>query len=142
MGAGSVREYRDINTNQVIGFAHEVGKGRTMRGQWFYCDDNAATRYVWFHSVYDLVYRSINDQRIDTVDLGPSGSDAFTELKEKYGFKSVVDWPTVADYTSCDFIYEDDQNEDEMVGDKMMGMIEKLIERQQAKNARSKNNND
>ena len=136
--AGSIREYRDADTDKVIGFAHEVAKGRTMRGQWFYCDDDAAKRYVWFHSVRDLVSRAIEDDRIDVVDLGPSGSDAFTELKEKYGFKSVVDWPRAADYTSTGFIYEDDQNEVETMGDDMIRMIESLMERQQAREARRK----
>ena len=37
-------------------------------------------------------------QLIDVVDLGPSGSDAFSELKKRYGFASVDDWHTVADY--------------------------------------------
>jgi len=136
--AGSIREYRDVTTDKVIGFAHEASKGRTMRGQWFYCDDDAATRYVWFHSVRDLVGRAIEDDRIDVVDLGPSGSDAFTELKTKYGFESVVDWPSVADY-SGDFIYEDDQNEAETMGDDMMRMMEALLERQEMKEARRKN---
>ena len=94
-----------------------------MRGQWFYCDDDAATRYVWFHSVSDLVRRAIDDPRIDVVDLGPSGSDAFTELKEKYGFIPITDWPAAADY-SGDFIYEDSQNEVETMGDEMIKMIE------------------
>ena len=31
----------------------------------------------------------------DFADLGPSGSDAFSELKAKYGFASVADWHTV-----------------------------------------------
>ena len=136
--AGSIREYRDVDTDKVIGFAHEVAKGRTMRGQWFYCDDDAAKRYVWFHSVRDLVSRAIEDDRIDVVDLGPSGSDKFTELKEKYGFESVVDWPRAADYTSTGFIYEDDQNEVETMGDDMIRMIESLMERQQAREARRK----
>eukprot|EP00581_Thalassiosira_minuscula_P022148 CAMPEP_0184426432 /NCGR_PEP_ID=MMETSP0738-20130409/152450_1 /TAXON_ID=385413 /ORGANISM="Thalassiosira miniscula, Strain CCMP1093" /LENGTH=156 /DNA_ID=CAMNT_0026789643 /DNA_START=15 /DNA_END=485 /DNA_ORIENTATION=+ len=125
--AGSVREYRDSSTDKVIGFAHEVTKGRTMRGQWFYCDDDAAKRYVWFHSVKDLVKRAIEDDRIDVVDLGPSGSDAFTELKQKYGFESVVDWPAAADY-SGDFIYEDNQNNVETMGDDMIRMIEQLMQ--------------
>ncbi|KAL7552436.1 hypothetical protein ACHAWF_015707 [Thalassiosira exigua] len=133
--AGNIREYRDSVTNRVIGFAHEVSKGRVMRGQWFYCDDVAAKRYVWFHSVRDLVRRAIDDERIDTVDLGPSGSDAFTELKEKYGFESVVDWPAMADYTSGDFIYEDDQNEKDM-GDDMFEMIEQQMQRQAARETR------
>ena len=123
--AGNVLEYRDADTGRIIGFAHEVVKGRTMRGQWFFCDDDAATRYVWFHSVSDLVRRAIEDDRIDVVDLGPSGSDAFTELKEKYGFIPVVDWPAAADY-SGDFIYEDCQNEVETMGDEMIRMIEAL----------------
>jgi hypothetical protein len=134
--AGVIQEYRDITTNKVIGFAHEVSKGRTTRGQWFYCDDDAATRYVWFHSVLDLVRRAIEDDRIDVVDLGPSGSDAFTDLKAQYGFESVVDWPAVADY-SGDFLYEDDQNEKE-VGDDMIRMIEKLVQRQAARQQRQK----
>ena len=123
--AGNVLEYRDADTGRIIGFAHEVVKGRTMRGQWFFCDNDAATRYVWFHSVSDLVRRAIEDDRIDVVDLGPSGSDAFTELKEKYGFIPVVDWPAAADY-SGDFIYEDCQNEVETMGDEMIRMIEAL----------------
>lgn len=134
--AGSIREYRDSDTDKVMGFAHEVIKGRCARGQWFYCDDDAAKRYVWFHSVRDLVKRAIEDDRIDVVDLGPSGSDAFTELKNKYGFESVVDWPSVADY-SGDFIYEDDQNEMD-IGDDMMRMIESLMERQEMREAKRK----
>lgn len=132
--AGSIREYRDVSTDKVIGLAHEVSKARTARGQWFYCDDDAATRYVWFHSVCDLVRRAIDDDRIDVVDLGPSGSDAFTELKEKYGFESVVDWPAAADYTSGGFIYEDDQNEAEPIGyDMMAKMVEQLMQEQSQK---------
>jgi len=129
--AGSIREYRDAERDRVIGFAHEVAKARTIRGQWFYCDDDAAKRYVWFHSVKDLVQRSIDDDRIDVVDLGPSGSDAFTELKARYGFESVVDWPSAADYTSGGFHYEENQNEDE-VGEDVLRMIEKIM-RQQAR---------
>ena len=34
----------------------------------------------------------------EQVDLGPSGSDAFSELKQRYGFASVADWHRVADY--------------------------------------------
>ena len=126
--AGNVLEYRDTVTGKIIGFAHEVTKGRTMRGQWFYCDDDAATRYVWFHSVSDLVRRAIDDPRIDVVDLGPSGSDAFTELKEKYGFIPITDWPAAADY-SGDFIYEDSQNEVETMGDEMIKMIEAIMKK-------------
>lgn len=128
--AGNIVEYRDNDSGKVIGFAHEIGKARTFRGQWFYCDDSAATRYVWFHSVKDLVARSIADERIDTVDLGPSGSDAFTELKQKYGFVSVVDWPRFADYQSGGFIYSDDQNERESAGDEFARLIKILTERQ------------
>ena len=69
-----------------------VRKGRTVRGQWFYATDDAAKNYVWFHSVHDLVRRSIEATGVDVVDLGPSGSDAFSELKERYGFVSVDDW--------------------------------------------------
>lgn len=128
--AGNIKEYRDSNTNTVIGFAHEVAKGRTVRGQWFYCDDDAATRYVWFHSVYELVKQAIEDDRIDVVDLGPSGSDAFTELKTKYGFESVVDWPAVADYRG-EFLYEENQNEKE-VEDDMMRLMQEVFRRRDA----------
>jgi hypothetical protein len=65
-------------------------KGRVLRGQWFYCDDDAARQFVWFQAVTALVARAIEDERIDVVDLGPSGSDAFTELKERYGFVTVT----------------------------------------------------
>mmetsp|Transcript_31337 Transcript_31337/g.47829 ORF Transcript_31337/g.47829 Transcript_31337/m.47829 type:complete len:94 (-) Transcript_31337:4-285(-) len=60
--------------------------------------DEAAKNYVWFHAVHDLVERAISADDVDVVDLGPSGSDAFTELKERYGFMSIDDWPAVADY--------------------------------------------
>jgi len=106
--AGEIREYRDAD-GKVIAFAHEVRKGKTIRGQWFYATDQAAKSYVWFHSVYDLVRRAIEADGVDVVDLGPSGSDAFTELKERYGFVSVVDWPQVADYLGP-FHYEDGEN--------------------------------
>jgi len=90
--AGEIREYRNATTGRVMAVAHEVRKGKTIRGQWFYATDQAAKNYVWFHSVYDLAKRAIAADGVDTVDLGPSGSDAFSELKERYGFLSVEDW--------------------------------------------------
>ena len=101
---GEIQEYKNEQGN-VIAFAHEVRKGRTIRGQWFYCTDEGSKNYVWFHSVQELVRRSIEADGIDTVDLGPSGSDAFSELKSRYGFESVDDWPSVADYMGP-FYYE------------------------------------
>ena len=92
---GEIREYRNTTTGRVIAIAHEVRKGRTIRGQWFYATDEAAKNYVWFHSVYDLVRRSIDADGVDVVDLGPSGSDAFSNLKERYGFVSVDDWVSI-----------------------------------------------
>ena len=94
---GDIYEYRDSD-GKVVAIAHEVHKGKVIRGQWFYCDDWASTHYVWFHSVHSLVERAI-DQGIGVVDLGPSGSDSFSELKAKYGFVSVDDWTHAADYT-------------------------------------------
>eukprot|EP00586_Coscinodiscus_wailesii_P015615 CAMPEP_0172496962 /NCGR_PEP_ID=MMETSP1066-20121228/94712_1 /TAXON_ID=671091 /ORGANISM="Coscinodiscus wailesii, Strain CCMP2513" /LENGTH=287 /DNA_ID=CAMNT_0013269519 /DNA_START=407 /DNA_END=1270 /DNA_ORIENTATION=+ len=105
--AGTIREYRDVESGVVIAFAHEVKKGRTVRGQWFYASDDAARRYVWFHSVMELVRRAIEDDGVDTVDLGPSGTWESIELKGRYGFESVDDWPAVADYMG-DFYYEDE----------------------------------
>lgn len=109
---GYIREYRNTQTNQIIAFAHEVRKGRTIRGQWFYATDEASKSYVWFHSVQDLVRRAIENEDIDVVDLGPSGSDAFSDLKARYGFQSVEDWPNVADYQGP-FFYEDGENRED-----------------------------
>mmetsp|Transcript_22390 Transcript_22390/g.51649 ORF Transcript_22390/g.51649 Transcript_22390/m.51649 type:complete len:408 (+) Transcript_22390:54-1277(+) len=94
---GEIREYRDA-AGRVLAFSQEATKGRVMRGQWFYATDAAAKRFVWFHSVQELVRRAIADEGVDYADLGPSGTDAFSELKHKYGFKSVADWHKVADY--------------------------------------------
>ncbi len=102
---GEIQEYRNATTGRVMAIAHEVRKGKTIRGQWFYADDVAAQNYVWFHSVYELVRRSIEEEGVTCVDLGPSGSDAFSDLKARYGFQSVDDWPSVADYTG-DFWYQ------------------------------------
>ena len=93
-----MREYRDSASGKVLAFAQENTKGRVIRGQWFYATDDASQRYVWFHSVHDLVRRAIADEAVDMVDLGPSGSDAFSALKERYGFASVAGWHAVADY--------------------------------------------
>jgi len=109
--AGEIREYRNAE-GKIIAFAHEVRKGRTIRGQWFYSTDEASKNYVWFHSVKDLVKRAIEAEGVDVVDLGPSGTDAFSELKERYGFESVEDWPSVANYLGP-FYYDDE----EMSGD-------------------------
>lgn len=102
---GEIREYRNED-GKTIAIAHEVTKGKTRRGQWFYADDSAANSYVWFHSVYDLVRRSIEAEGVTVVDLGPSGSDSFSELKSRYGFTSFDDWPSHADYLG-DFWYKD-----------------------------------
>lgn len=103
---GEIQEYRDAESGKVLGFAHEVRKGNVIRGQWFYGTDEASQRYVWFRSVYEVVKRAIATDGIDIVDLGPSGSDAFSELKAKYGFVSVDEWTEVADYTGA-FWYDD-----------------------------------
>ena len=95
---GEIQEYKN-KEGQIIAFAHEVRKGKTIRGQWFYCTDEGSKKYVWFHSVQELVQRAVQAVGVDTVDLGPSGSDAFSELKSRYGFESVDDWPSIADYT-------------------------------------------
>ena len=94
---GEIREYRD-EQGRVLAFAQEVTKGKVMRGQWFYSTDAGAKRFVWFHSVKEMVRRSIEDPEVNHADLGPSGSDSFSQLKEKYGFASVADWHKVADY--------------------------------------------
>ena len=132
--AGSVWEYWDSGTGRVIALTHEVVKGKMLQGRWFYYDNNVATRYMWFHSVRDLVCRGIKDDRINVVDLGPSRSDTFTKLKMKYRLESIVDWPTAAVYSS-DFIYEEHQNEGETMGDEMIRMIEALTKRQVAREA-------
>jgi len=107
---GEIQEYRNAD-GVVIAFAHEVRKGRAIRGQWFYASDEASQSYVWFHSVQELVRRAVEADTVDTADLGPSGSDAFSQLKSKYGFTSVVDWPRVADYKGP-FYYDDDDEND------------------------------
>jgi len=119
--AGEIREYRNED-GKLIAFAHEVRKGRVIRGQWFYATNEAAARYVWFHSVKELVQRAIEAKDVDVVDLGPSGSDSFTELKERYGFVSIVNWHEVADYTGG-FRYE---NKPRSVGD---DIFQQLLER-------------
>ena len=117
---GEIQEYRNED-GKIIAFAHEVRKGRTVRGQWFYCTNEGAKKYVWFHSVQELVKRAIEAEGVDTVDLGPSGSDDFSELKARYGFESIDDWPAVADYTGpfyyegIDFDAEDDDERDRMM---------------------------
>ena len=102
---GQIAEY-SINST-LVAFAHTVRKGRTLRGQWFYAAD--PTQYVWFDSVARLVAAGIADPAVDTVDLGPSGSDSFSELKTKYGFQSVRDWTAVAEYRGAFWDYEKDQ---------------------------------
>ena len=107
--AGDIYEYRNA-TGSVIAIAHQIHKGKTIRGQWFYANDQAAQEYVWFHSVYELVKRGIATEGVTVVDLGPSGSKAFEELKERYGFQRVVDWSNVADYLG-DFQYYKTEND-------------------------------
>jgi len=94
---GEISEYRN-EEGKVVAISHAVRKGKTIRGQWFYGDDEASKNYVWFHSVYELVRRSIEEEGVTAVDLGPSGSDSFSELKSKYGFLSYENWPDHADY--------------------------------------------
>lgn len=106
---GEIHEYRNFD-NKIIAFSHEIRKGNTIRGQWFYGNDESSKSYVWFHSVYSLVKRAIAADGVDVVDLGPSGV-GYSELKSRYGFESIDDWCSVADY-SGDFFYslEDDNS--------------------------------
>jgi hypothetical protein len=121
---GEIQEYRNED-GKVIAFAHEVRKGKTVRGQWFYCTDEGSKKYVWFHSVQELVKRAIDADGVDTVDLGPSGSDAFSDLKARYGFESVDDWPAVADYKGP-FYYDGVDNIDEDDDDERNRMMQLL----------------
>jgi len=103
--AGTIREYRDKNDERVVAFCHEVGKGRTLRGQWFYATNDAAMNYVWFHSVRELVQRGAEADNVNVIDLGLNGTegmnDAHAKLKARYGFELVDDWPAVVDYRGC-----------------------------------------
>eukprot|EP00560_Eucampia_antarctica_P001576 CAMPEP_0197832052 /NCGR_PEP_ID=MMETSP1437-20131217/13089_1 /TAXON_ID=49252 ORGANISM="Eucampia antarctica, Strain CCMP1452" /NCGR_SAMPLE_ID=MMETSP1437 /ASSEMBLY_ACC=CAM_ASM_001096 /LENGTH=382 /DNA_ID=CAMNT_0043435227 /DNA_START=18 /DNA_END=1166 /DNA_ORIENTATION=+ len=127
--AGTVHEYRSETNNTVIAIAHTVQKGRVLRGQWFYANDKAAQQYVWFHSVYQLVQKAIETPNVDVVDLGPSGTDSFSELKERYGFESVEDWPAVADYTGP-FVYDtEEQTQDEKEGASLTSLLEQMMRR-------------
>lgn len=124
---GEIQEYKN-EEGRIIAFAHEVRKGKTVRGQWFYCTDEGSKKYVWFHSVQQLVQRAIDTKGVNTVDLGPSGTDSFSELKARYGFESVDDWPAVADYTGP-FYYDGDDIEDEEDGDernRLMSLLRML----------------
>ena len=124
---GEIQEYRNED-GKIIAFAHEVRKGRTIRGQWFYCTNEGAKKYVWFHSVQELVKRAIDAEGVDTVDLGPSGSDSFSDLKARYGFESVDDWPAIADYTGP-FYYEGEDNDSDGDNDereRLMRLIRSL----------------
>ena len=103
--AGEIIEYRDAQSGKVLAFSQEATKGRVIRGQWYYSTDQAAQSYVWMRSVEDLVARAIEADDIDVVDLGPSGTDAFEGLKERYGFLPIVDWHLAADYAGP-FVYE------------------------------------
>ena len=98
--AGTIYEYR-LNERMVM-FIHEVQKGHVLRGQWCYLTDEASTSFGWFRAVRDLVGRAVEEDSIDIVDLGPNGSngrlDSHAELKRRYGFDLVEDWPMVADY--------------------------------------------
>lgn len=125
---GVIQEYRNED-GKVIAFAHEVRKARTIRGQWFYCDDEASKKYVWFHSVQQLVKRAIETDGVDTVDLGPSGSDAFSELKARYGFESIDDWPKYADYTSDGFYYDGEESGDDDEQERLMALLRVLGKR-------------
>ena len=78
--AGVIREYRNAD-GCVLAFAHEVFKGDVARGQWYYAGEEAARRYVWFHSVKALVRRAVEAEGVNVVDLGPSGTDGFSQLK-------------------------------------------------------------
>jgi len=119
--AGEIYEYRD-EQGQVIAFAHEVRKGSVIRGQWFYGDNIASRSYVWFHSVQELVKRAIEAHDVDIVDLGPSGNDGFTRLKESLRFTSVEDWHLSADYTGA-FKYGDEPSS--VIGDIKQTLLER-----------------
>ena len=100
--AGTIYEYRSDPAGPIAIIAHEVRKGRVLRGQWCYMTDEAAKHYGWFRAVHDLVDRAVQEKDIDVVDLGPNGVDgkldAHVKLKQRYGFQLVEDWPAIADY--------------------------------------------
>jgi hypothetical protein len=122
---GVIQEYKN-EEGKIIAFAHEVRKGKAIRGQWFYCTDEGSKKYVWFHSVQELVKRAIEAKGVETADLGPSGSDDFSALKAKYKFESVDDWPAIADYTGP-FYYEGEEiSEDNDERQRIMNLLRML----------------
>ena len=66
---------------------------------WFYQDTEAKGKsLIWFHGLQVAVRRALHvtksrpDAPVSWVDLGPSGNKNVSELKERYGFKSTVEW--------------------------------------------------
>ena len=98
---GSILEFHDSTSQKVIGYCHLVGKGKVLRGQWFYASDEGSRQLLWFRAVRTMVEVAICSG-MEVVDLGPNGVDGMLEahakLKEKYGFGLHEDWPLVADY--------------------------------------------
>ena len=90
---------------KLIAFSHTVIKGDTLRGMWFYQRSDHSKSGIWFHQIKVALQRAILlKPAVKFVDIGPSrAGTSVSELKDRFGFKSLANWAEVCDY-SGDFI--------------------------------------
>jgi len=94
---GVIDEYRaDGGSGELLGWAHAVVKGATLRGMWFYQARGDA--FIWHGGIRHAVERGTAMPNVHHVDLGPSKGANVVAAKERFGFADVEDWPDICDY--------------------------------------------
>jgi len=89
---GTIHEYRDKSSGELLCWTLLIHKGDTLRVMWFYQTTRACKRYLWFYVVRRAIEYCIQ-HNIANLDLGPSnGNQQMEILKTKCGFHSIIEW--------------------------------------------------
>ena len=94
--AGTIEEVRRESDRRLMALCCTIAKGDTLRAQWFYQDNQAATLMVWFAFLIVNVQRGV-EMACRHIDAGPSLQESVAALKDKFGFAPSLDWMAAYD---------------------------------------------
>ncbi|GMH86123.1 hypothetical protein TrST_g2016 [Triparma strigata] len=97
---GTLDEFRDAETGELLCWTSTIVKGDTLRGMWFYQSQRAKRDrlYLWHASLMVSICRVGMMEGVKWCDTGPSVGEGTKEMKLKFGFDSKESWRDLCDY--------------------------------------------
>lgn len=88
---GTLDQVRRTKDQRLVAICQTIVKGKVVRIQWFYQDEEASRSLLWFTFLAINVQRGIQ-MGCRFIDAGPSLYNDAVQLKEKFAFSSTTSW--------------------------------------------------